>query len=110
MASSLSFTQSVVVVFIFHTVKIGNLTEVSVTEMPASDTVFQEVLEIDTRRSFFPSPFSAPGNQARTKLYTETTSWISGAYENCSGMALTWYRHMMTVHIKFVLLAQAHPN
>ena len=57
-------------VWIFHTVKIGNLTEVSVTEMPASDTVFQEFLEInahahtvDTRRSFSPSPF-APGNEA----------------------------------------------
>ena len=44
-------------------VKIGNLTEVSVTEMAASDTVFQEFLEInahartvDTRRSFFPPP------------------------------------------------------
>ena len=35
-----SFTQRVVVVFIFHTLKIGNLTEVSVTEVPASDTVF----------------------------------------------------------------------
>ena len=59
-------------VCIFHTVKIGNLTEVNVTEMPASDTVFQDFLEInthahtvDTRRSFFPSPFSAPGNKAR---------------------------------------------
>ena len=67
-----SFTQSVVVVFILHTLKIGNLTEVSVMEMPASDTVFQEFLEInahahtvDTRRSFFPSPFSAPGNKAK---------------------------------------------
>ena len=46
-APSSSFTQSVVVVCIFHTVKIGNLTEVSVTEMPASDTVFQEFLEIN---------------------------------------------------------------
>ena len=42
--------------------------------MPASDTVFQEFLEInahahtvDTRRSFFPSPFSAPGNEARDR-------------------------------------------
>ena len=57
-------------VCIFHTVKIGNLTEVSVTEMSASDTVFQEFLEInahahtvDNRRSFSPSPFSAPGNE-----------------------------------------------
>ena len=63
-----------VVVFIFHKLKIGNLTEVSVTEMPASDTVFQEFWEIkahahtvDTRHSFFPSPFSAPGNEA-TKI------------------------------------------
>ena len=48
-----------------------NLTEVSVTEMPASDMIFQEFSEInahahtvDTRRSFSPSPFSAPGNEA----------------------------------------------
>ena len=40
-APSSSFTQSVVVVCIFHTVKIGNFTEVSVTEMPASDAVLQ---------------------------------------------------------------------
>ena len=47
--------------------KNGNLTEVSVTEMPTSDTVFQEFLEInayahavDIRCSFLPSPFSAP--------------------------------------------------
>ena len=58
-------------VCISHTVKISNLTEVSVTEMPTSDTVFQEFLKInahartvDTRRSFFPSPFSTPGNEA----------------------------------------------
>ena len=57
-----------------HTVKISNLTEVSVMEMSTSDTVFQEFLEInahahtvDTRRSFSPSPFSAPGNEARGK-------------------------------------------
>ena len=55
----------------FHTVKISNLTEVSVTEMPASDTVFQEFLEInahahtvDTRHSFPPSPISALENKA----------------------------------------------
>ena len=65
-------------VYIFHTVKIGNLTEVSVTEMPVSDTVFQEFLEInahvhtvDTRRSFFPSPFSAPGNELMDDLNEE---------------------------------------
>ena len=56
---------------LLHTVKIGNLTAVNVTEMPASDTVFQEFLEInthartvDTRHSFFPSPFFVPGNKA----------------------------------------------
>ena len=46
----------------------SNLTEVSVTEMSTSDTVFQEynthVRTVVTRRSFFPSPFSAPGNEA----------------------------------------------
>ena len=62
-APSSLFTQSVVVVCIFHTVKIANLKDVSVTEIPASDMVFQEFLEmnahartVDTRRSFFPSP------------------------------------------------------
>ena len=56
------------VVCIFHVVKISYLTEVSVTEM--SDTVFQGLLEInahvhteDTRCSFFPFPFSAPGKR-----------------------------------------------
>ena len=74
-APSSTFTQSMAVVCVFHTVKTNNLTEVSVTEMPASNPVFQEFLEInahahtvDTRRSFFPSPFSAPGNEARVKL------------------------------------------
>ena len=49
--------------------KINNLTEVNVTEMPTSDMVFQDfnahAHTVDTRRSFFPSPFSAPGNKAR---------------------------------------------
>ena len=57
---SSSFTQSMVVVCIFHTLKISNLTEVSVMEMPASDMVFQEIkahaCTVDTRCSFSPPP------------------------------------------------------
>ena len=71
-APSSSFTQSVVVVCIFHTVKIGNLKDISVTEMPTSDMVFQEfnahARTVDTRVLLFPLPFSAPGKRLAQPL------------------------------------------
>ena len=52
-------------VFIFHTVKIGRLTEFSVTEMPVSDTEFWEIdghaHTVDTRL-LFPLPL-VPGTR-----------------------------------------------
>ena len=55
---------------------IGCLTELSLTEMPVSDTFFggnyTHVHTVDTRRSFFPS--LSAGNQANTQGTQQTCS------------------------------------
>ena len=83
------------VVCIFHTVKTSYLTEVSVTEMPASDMVLQEFLEIDmhtvdTRYSFFPSHFFAPGNEVTADHnskadYSQVVEWIITIHRGWDG-------------------------
>ena len=82
---------------LLHTVKIGNLTAVSVTEMPTSDTVFQEFLKInthartvDTRHSFLPSPFFVPGNEALAYFKKFVLQTNSAVYYYMQSDLLVW--------------------